>query len=295
MPRDLTPIAIPGNQLSPALRKLGVQFQRVPEIDATQLVFNMDDPVIGGYAPERIALRRALSLAFDVDEMIRSIYKFQAFPAQSMMMPGTYGYDPSWHTEMGSFDRARANALLDLYGYARGADGWRSQPSGAPLVLENDTEPDQRSRLTDEIVKKSFDAIGVRTVFKTAKWPENLKAVQSGHYMSWFVGWSANSPDGADTLRQGFSPSIGAEDISRAEYDRLFREQQQLPDGPQRLAELKQLNKLLLAYAPFKSITHRFKIDLNYPWVLNLRDWPFVKDWWRYVDIDTELQARARQ
>ena len=33
--------------------------------------FNMEDPVVGGYTPEKVALRRAISLAYDVDVEIR--------------------------------------------------------------------------------------------------------------------------------------------------------------------------------------------------------------------------------
>jgi ABC-type transport system substrate-binding protein len=296
MPRDLAPIAIPGNQPSPQLRKRKVRIERVPEIDVTQMVYNMDDPVIGGYAPDRIALRRALNLALDVDEMIRSLYKFQAFPAQSIVMPGTYSYDPTQATEMGTFDRARAEALLDLYGYRRGADGWRSRPDGSPLRLEIRTEPDQRSRLTDEIVKKSFDRIGIRSAYLPAKWPENLKMTLEGQFMVWMLGWSATGPDVADTLRQAYSPSIGAENTTRfklAEYDRLYREQDALPDGPQRLAVIERLNEILLVYAPLKDTTHRYKVDMTYPWVQGYRVWPFLRDWWRYIDIDADMQARG--
>jgi oligopeptide transport system substrate-binding protein len=35
----------------------------------------MKDPVIGGYTPEKIALRRAIIMGFDVDEEIRVIRK----------------------------------------------------------------------------------------------------------------------------------------------------------------------------------------------------------------------------
>ena len=37
--------------------------------------FNMDDPVVGGYTPEKIALRRAIGMGYDVGEYIRVILK----------------------------------------------------------------------------------------------------------------------------------------------------------------------------------------------------------------------------
>jgi ABC-type transport system substrate-binding protein len=58
------------------------------------------------------------------------------------MGPGLYGYDPAFKSEMGTFDRAKAQALLDLYGYVdKDGDGWRDLPDGSPLVLEYATQP----------------------------------------------------------------------------------------------------------------------------------------------------------
>ena len=37
--------------------------------------FNMDDPVVGGYTPEKIALRRAIGMGYDVDELIRVLLR----------------------------------------------------------------------------------------------------------------------------------------------------------------------------------------------------------------------------
>jgi ABC-type transport system substrate-binding protein len=297
LPLDLAPIAIPGNRPSPLLRRKGVQMERVPDVDVAFATFNMEDPVVGGYAPERVALRRAIGLALDTDEMIRSVYKYQAFPAQSMIQPGTFGYDASLHSEAGEKDAARANALLDMFGYRRGPDGWRTRPDGSPLAITVSSEPDQRSRIVDEIWRKSMAAVGLRFEFKVAKWPENLRFALSGHYEVWRLGLLAAGPNGGDVLRYCYSPAIGSDDISRftlPEYDRLYREQDQLPDGPQRLVKLRELEKLMIAYMPMKPIVHRYKIDLAYPWVLGYRSWPFIRGWWRYVDIDTARQRATR-
>jgi ABC-type transport system substrate-binding protein len=297
VPYDLTPLAIPNNQLSPALAKKHVAVERRPQIDVAFAVYNMDNPVIGGYTPEHIALRRALNLALDSNEMIRLLYKFQAIPAQSMLMPATTGYDPDLRTEMGETDVAKANALLDAWGYAdRDGDGWRDQPDGSPLVLKLSTQPDQRSRISDEVWKKSMDHIKVKVEFETAKWPENLRKTRNGQYMIWWLGLSATGPDSSPSFRQAYGPSTGAENLARfknATYDRIYEEQDQMPDGPDRVAKLRELQRLFVAYAPMNAICHRLRIDLNYPWVLNRRSWPFVRDWWRYVDIDNDFKARA--
>jgi ABC-type transport system substrate-binding protein len=298
VPYDLTPLAIPNNQPSPVLVKKRVAVERRPQIDVAFAVYNMDDPVVGGYSPQHIALRRALNLALDSDEMIRLMYKYQAIPAQSVVMPSTTGYDPDLHTEMGDTDVAKANAMLDAWGYAnRDGAGWRVQPDGKPLVIKVATQPDQRSRISDEVWKKSMDKIHVKTEFDVAKWPENLRKTRNGQYMVWWLGLSATGPDSSPAFRQAYGPSTGAENLARfknAAYDKLYEEQDQMPDGPERIARLRELQRLLVAYAPMNFICHRLRIDLNYPWVLNHRSWPFVRDWWRYVDINNDLRAQSR-
>ncbi len=294
---ELAPTALPGGKPSPTLAKKHIVVERVPFIDYRLAMYNMDDPVIGGYTPEKIALRRALNLGLDTDELIASLYKYQGFPAQGPIMPGTYGYDPHMRSEMGETDPARANALLDAYGYLdRDGDGWRERPDGAPLVIDISTQPDQRSRLNDEIWKKSLDALHLKARFKVAKWPEQLKFARNGQYMVWALGSSAAGPDSSDSLRRAYGPSMGGDNLSRfnlPEFDRLFREQDSMPDSPERIAKIRELQKILIAYAPMNYLLHTYAIDFSYPWVKNYRRWPFVRDWWRYVDIDVQAQAQA--
>jgi ABC-type transport system substrate-binding protein len=297
MPRDLADLALPNNHLAPNLAKKQIQLERVPGVDVTLFLFNMDDPVIGGYSPEKVALRRAIGLGFDTPEFIRSYFKFQAFPAQSPIEPGVYGYDPNLRTENGMTDIPRARAMLDSYGYVPHHGGrWRDRPDGSPLVIEFTTQPDQRSRILDEICKKSMDLLDIRSTFKPRKWPENLKAAKAGSYMVWALGFSAASPDPSGALLAGYGPSTGAENYSRfrlSEYDKLFTTQDAIPDGPERLALIRQMQKILVAYMPMKFSTHRYVIDMAYPWVHYYRHWPFAhRDFWRYIDVDPAEEAR---
>jgi ABC-type transport system substrate-binding protein len=298
MPRDMADLALPNGKSAPNMAKKHIQVERVPQIDVTVVLYSMDNPVIGGYTPQKVALRRAINLGFDTAELIRTYYKFQAFPAQAIIAPGEYGYDPKLRTENGLTSVARAKALLDQYGYVpRHGTRWRDNPDGSPLVIEISTEPDQRSRIWDEIFQKTLDALDVRCSFKVAKWPDQFKAARAGNYMIWSLGESAYIPDPSDTMRLAYGPAAGADNLSRfklAAYDDLFRRQNEIPDGAARLTALRQMNALLIVYAPMKFIAHRYVIDMAYPWVRYYRHWPFVQaDFWRYVDIDQGLKART--
>jgi ABC-type transport system substrate-binding protein len=291
LPNQFANIAIPNNQLAPNLAKKGIVMERVPLVDSVLSYFNMEHPLVGGYTPDKVALRRAIALAVNLDEEIRLARRNQMIPGQGPIAPLTFGYDPKLKTEMSDFSRARAKALLDMYGYVdRDGDGWRDLPDGRPLVLHYSTSPDATSRELNELWKKNMDAIGVKIEFKVAKWPENLKASRSGKLMMWGVAWSAGAPDGDTFLALGFGKNKGQANHSRfdlPQFDALYEKQRTMPDGPERFELMQQAAKLMVSYMPYKIHGHRFATDMTHPWVVGYRRHPFMREFWKYVDIDT--------
>ncbi|MBX3643350.1 MAG: bicyclomycin resistance protein [Rubrivivax sp.] len=299
VPGEFANIAMPNNRLAPNLAKRGIGMLRVPRADVAVTYFGMENPVVGGNAPEKVALRRAIALAVDVEREILLVRRGQAVPAQSPIAPGTWGYDPAFKSEMGEHNLARAKALLDLYGYVdRDGDGWRELPDGRPLQLEYATSPDQTSRQLAELWKKNMDALGLRIDFKVAKWPEQLKASRAGKLMMWGVGWSAGQPDADTFLALGYGPNKGQANHARFDlkaFNELYERQRMLPDGPERQALLDQAKKIMIAYMPYKVHVHRITTDLWHPWVLGFDRNIFVRDYWKYLDIDAAMQARGER
>jgi ABC-type transport system substrate-binding protein len=199
---------------------------------------------------------------------------------------------------MSVFDRARAKALLDMHGWTdRDGDGWRDQPDGKPLVLEYHTQPDQQSRQLVEQWQKNMTAIGIRIEFKTAKWPENLKASRAGKLMMWGVGWLAAQPDADTFLALGYGPNKGQANHARFDlpaFNALYERQRSMPDGPERAAVMRDAARLMVAYMPYKIHVHRLYTDLAHPWVKGYHRNIFVRDFYRYVDVDpTQQRGRA--
>ena len=71
-----------------------------------------------------------------------------------------------------------------------------------------------------------------------------------------------------------------------AEFDRLYAQQQLLPDGPERLAIMQKLVKIMVAYMPYKFNSHRIRTDMMQPWLVGYRRHPVNHAFWKYVDID---------
>ncbi len=298
VPPEFIDVAMPGGRVAPNLAKRGIQGRRVLQPDIAMTLYNMDDPVVGGYAPHQVALRRALNLGVDVEREIRLVRKGLAVPAQSPVLPYTSGYDPAFKSENSQYSPARANALLDLYGYTdRNRDGWRELPDGQPLVLSFATQPDQASRAANELWQKNMRAIGVRMEFKTAKWPENLRAARAGKLQIWSVGSSATTGDGQDMLRRYHGRQAGQQNLSRfalKEFDAVYEQLAALPDGPARDALFDRAKRLAVAWAPYKLHVHRYAADMMYPWMTGYRRPPYWSEWWHMVDVDPAQRAAAQ-
>jgi ABC-type transport system substrate-binding protein len=204
-------------------------------------------------------------------------------------------YDPRLKTEMSDFDVPRAKALLDLYGYVdRNGDGWRDQPDGKPLVLELTSEPTQLSRQLQGLWKKAMDGINVRIDFKVASWQENIKASRAGKLMMWSTGWSGALPDGGYFLDVFYGSNKGQANHARFDlpaYNALYEKQRSLPDGPERDALTQAALRLSLAYMPVKARGHRIETWLTQARVQGYVPHPFMRDFWRYVDVDGPAPA----
>lgn len=289
VPESFIAQAAPGGKLAPGLARQGMKAVFTVAPDMTMTCFNLDDPVIGGMTAEKIALRRALSLAYDVRKEIRYARHGQAVPAQAPIVPNTSGYDPGFKSEMSDFDPARARALLDMYGYVdRDGDGWRDLPDGSPLVLTRNTQSDALSRSIDELWDKALRDVGIRLRLKVQQWPENLKAAQAGKYQMWPVSSSAASPDGQEALQRLYGAYSGSQNLTRfrnERFDALYDRMQALPDGKERDALFREAKRLAVVYMPYKVHTHRIVTDIQQRSMSGFYRPLFWLDFWQFVDV----------
>jgi ABC-type transport system substrate-binding protein len=303
LPNEFANVATPNNELAANLRRRGIQMERNAGMELTYSYFAMKDPVVGGYTPEKVALRRAIVLGQDVDVEIRIPRKNQAIPAHSPIGPGAFGYDPDFRSTATEYNPAKAKALLDMYGYVDcDGDGYRDLPRKSPdepcqpFTLEYASAPGADQKPLDENWKKNMDGIGIRMTFKKAKWPDLLKESLAGRLQMWGLGWSAAVPDADSFFVMLYGPNAGQANHSRfsvPEFDRLYEKAKRLPDGPERNAIYREMNRIFLVYAPWRLGVHRIYTDLAQPWVVGYKRHPVLRGWWKYVDIDLPKLASA--
>ena len=295
VPSDMVMTALDdNNRLRPEYAKLGVRLIRVVQPAVTYAYFNMDDPVVGGYDPARIALRRAIALSYNVDEEIRVIRQGQGLAATQVVPPEMSGHDATLDART-KYDPAAAKALLDKLGYKdRDGDGFRELPDGRPLLLTLASATTALDREYDDLWRKGLAAIGVKVEFYKQKWPDLLKAARLGQLQMWRLGNINTTPEGFGFYGLLYGNHAGFSNLARfklAEYDRLFEQARALPDGPQRTLLSRRMSELVSAYAPWVLLAFRYESVLIQPWVDGFRYNPSYPHPWQYLDVDLKRRA----
>lgn len=278
-----------GSKLKAEYAGQGVRLARELQPSLAYCYFNMDDPLVGGYAPEKIALRRAIVMAFNVPDLINVWYQGQAVAATQPIPPGVAGHDPKLDVGV-KYDPETAKKLLDRFGYKdKDGDGWRDLPDGKPLLLQMGSSTSGRDRERDELWKKSMTAIGIRIEFIKQKWPDLLKMGRAGKLPMWPVGWITTYGEGDAFMQLLYSPNIGQSNYARfvnAEYDELYKQSKRIPDGPARTALYAKMAKIVAAYTPWDLGVYRYENTLVRPWVKGYVKHPSNEHPWQYLDID---------
>jgi ABC-type transport system substrate-binding protein len=287
MEGPLAPKVLTGDTLTPDLQKKGVRLSRFVDPEITYTYWNMMDPVVGGLAPEKIALRRAMAMSYPVAEEIKVIRNGQAIEAQFPVPPGVVGSDPAWRSSV-KYDPASANALLDKFGYRKATDGWRTLPDGKPLVVHYASRPDSLGRQQDELWKKALDAIGIRMEVRKDKFAELLKLEKQCKLQMRTAAWIADYPDADNFMQLLYSKNIYQSNNACAtipEYDRLYEQSVRMPAGPERDRLYREMARIIEVYAPWRLGISRYRNMLVQPRVLGYKKHPILHAEFQYIDV----------
>jgi ABC-type transport system substrate-binding protein len=299
VPPDLASNVLePGNTLKPRLADRGIRLERDAQPVITGLAFNMEDPVVGGYDKGRIALRRAIAMAYDAEEDARVIRHGQARRATQFIPPNVSGHDPRVEKPMRR-DVAGARALLDKFGYVdRDGDGVREAPDGRPLTLHFSSPPDTLARQQDELLQRNLTAVGLRIEFVKQKWPDQLKAARLGQLQIWQAANISVTSEGFGFLGLLYGENAGFSNLTRfklPEYDNLYVRARALPEGPEREKLIQRMTDLIGIYVPWAVTVYRYENVLVQPWLLGYKYNPIQQHPWQYLDIDLTRRPAALQ
>ncbi len=256
--------------------------------------FNMIDPVVGGMSNDKIALRRAIAMGLNTQNLVDVVYAGQGQPANQMIPPGVSGHDPAAPLKS-LYDPAAAQALLDRFGYKnRDADGYRQTPDGKPLTVVLSLRAAAISRETQTLWKRDMDAIGIRIDFRVAPFQDFVKDLIAGKYQMSAAGFGGvPTGDGILELLDSRQPPFANQSrFKLAEYDQWVDRFLQTPTPSEQVAAARRMNEMARAYMPLLPMIFRRENDFVQPWLLGFRPQVFGT-YWQFMDIDLDRRKRA--
>ena len=286
----------PPATLKPYLADKGIRLERGIRPGFAYTYFNMEDPVVGGYTAEKVALRRAVSMGYNTPEDIKVIQQGQGTAANQIVPPNMSGHIETLPMRS-SYDPAGARALLDRFGYNdRDGDGYRELPDGSPLTLKLSSTPLPVDRQIDELWLRSMSAIGVRVEFDKQKIQDLLKAGRLGQLQMFRYFAATTTSEGFGFFGLLYGGHAGFSNLARfrhSDYDRVYEQARGAPPGPQREALMQRMGDIVNAFAPWMLTAFPYENVLVHPWLVGYKYNGFDQHRWAYFDIDTEKRTAA--
>ncbi len=280
-------------KVKPEYAARGITRYAYPEPFLFSVYFNMADPVIGGMSNERIALRRSIALALDVDTLLDVVYAGQAIPANQMVPPGVGGHDPALSAKP-LYDPAAARALLDRFGYRPDVDGYRRAPDGKPLSLTFSQRTGAVSREVGTLWKRNMDAVGLRMDFRVTPFQDMIKALEKGQFQMYYGGFGG-SPSGYNVHAQLHSKQpqrVNAVQFRFADYDDAAEQFLRSASDAGQIAAARRMGDLARTYMPLLPAAFRLENVFVQPWVQGFGPMVF-SSYWKYLDIDLDRRRAA--
>ena len=281
LPSTYASMAMPHGQLAPFLAQRGV-LAHTALVVVARAFFNFDDPLVGGYTPEKVALRRAVALTVDSSTEIRVLQQGQAIAAQSLRA-ATLLWIRSSAQERDERRQCRSRQCaarpLRIHATGRAAVA-RRQTDGRPLTLRLASTQDHRARQRNELWKKRFDAVGLQLQVEVAGFGELIKRALAGQLVMWGFTWSAQRPMPTSSSAWPMDPTPGQSNdaLRLAGVRQALRASTLATRRPGAAAAIRQATKLMLAYAPYIPHTHAVSTVLTQSRVRGLLLHPFVRD-----------------
>ncbi|HEX5476994.1 MAG TPA: ABC transporter substrate-binding protein [Burkholderiales bacterium] len=295
--------------LTPQMLRKGIRLSTSVEASIGYFAFNWDDPVVGGSSERARKLRQALSIAFDVEELISIFANGRGVAAQGPVAPGIFGYrdgragiNPVVYDWVDGKPRRKplsaAKKLLAEAGYPEGRDA----RTGRPLVLYLDTVargPGDKAAF--DWYRRQFGKLSIQLEVRTTDWNRFQEKIRKGATQIFRLGWNADYPDPENFLFLLYGPQSrsrtqgeNAANYQNREYDALFEKMKDMPNSPGRQAIIDRMVTLVQRDAPWIWGVFPKEYSLHHAWVSNDKPNTMARNNLKYLRVDAGERAALR-
>ena len=297
-------------RLTEAMKDKGIELETAVQASLFYLGFNMRDPVVGGDSERARLLRRAISIAIDMEEFVSIFRNGRGIPAQGPLPPGIFGHregaggintyvydDVAGEPVRKSIDEARR--LLAEAGYRDGID----PETGAPLILYYDNAaagPDSKALLN--WYRKQFQKLGIQLVIRATDYNRFQEKMRKGTAQLFSWGWNADYPDPENFFFLLYGPHAkvdsggeNAANYQNDEFDALFDRMKNMENGPERQAIIDDMVEILRRDAPWGWGFYPVDYILHHDWYRNAKPNLMANNTLKYKRIDATQRAALRE
>lgn len=254
----------------------GILAEEQPGTELAYIALNFDDPVLA-----RREVRQALAYATDRSTLIRYLLRGQARPADSLLPPNHWAYEPN--VRQYRYDPALAEKLLDAAGLPRGANGVRLH-----LALKTSTE--ESARLLGEVLADQWKRVGVALELRPLETATFYSDIAHGSFQLYTFRWlgANNDPDVFDYVFN--SKRVPPDGANRGHYhnpalDALLDRQRVELDREKRKAILSEIQKIVAEDVPYIHLWYYDNVCLHRTRVAGIvvppgGDYEFLREAW---------------
>ena len=296
--------------LTEEMKERGINLATAVQTSTIYIGFNMLDETLGADSERGRKLRRAISIAVDIEEYISIFANGRALAAQSPIPPGIFGaregragmnpYVYDWvNGEPGRKPLSVARELLREAGYAGGID----QETGQPLALNFEAVsrgPDDKARLN--WLRKQFSKLGIQLIVRATDYNRFREKMTEGTGQIYMWGWNADYPDPENFMFLLYGPNskVGnngenTSNYSNPEFDRLFEQMKNMDNGPKRQRIIDEMTEIIRRDAPWIWGFHPKAFALFHSWYGNVRPNLMANNTLKYKKVDPGLRAEFRE
>jgi peptide/nickel transport system substrate-binding protein len=250
----------------------GCELNLTEGMNINYMAFNMDSPVCSD-----AEVRKALSQAVDVEELVKGLYRGYATKADTILPTFIPGYSDS--ITRARYDEAAAKEVLAAKGITE-----------IHMITYSNVRPYNTAsgQTLAESIQGYFSKVGITATIDSFDWTTYKEKVTAGDYDICFYGWMGDNGDADNfmNLLADSDPSMNVSRYNNEEYKALIAQALQAANGDERNAIYAQLEQIAADDYVWLPISHSQVISAYNP---------LVKDFYYHVTGNVFLSQVYKQ
>ena len=283
IPKDNFDTAVtPSRNLTPDLIEQGIVLEKYEDPATYWYGFNMEDPLLGNNLP----LRQAMNVAIDRKEYLELFLNNRGQPAHGILPPMLAGYDKDINSPYTVYDVELAKKKVKE----------AEQVNGGPIppIVLTMGSTDSVARQSGQWFARAYEKVGLKLEVDYMDWPSAQEKVKTKSAQMYAMGWVADIPD-AENFMQLFygpneSPGPNGMNYKNAKADELYEKLSVMPDSPERVDVIQQMQQTVVDDLPCVLTLHRVAYLLRYDWLKNYKPHVFGYGLTKYRNVDADLR-----